>query len=106
MRHITQGETVYFVLTPGLDWQPDKDEAEVRFTGPAGETVLFCSTGPASDAQPIVAHRNGRLSFILTPEQTARMEGPYRVEVRIACSGSIAIRSQWRVRVHPSTQRN
>lgn len=99
MRHITQGETAYFVLVPGLDWQP----AEARFVDPSGRTALLFSTGPASDALPIVAHRNGRLSFILTPEQTARMEGRYRIEIRIACSGSVAIRSRWAVRVHPST---
>lgn len=103
MRHITQGETAYFVLTPGIDWLSSADEAEVRFVDPAGRTALLFSTGPASDTLPITPHRNGRLSFILTPEQTAHMEGRYRVEIRIACSGSVAIRSRWAVRVHPST---
>lgn len=106
MRHITQGETAYFVLTPGIDWLPSTDEAEVRFIGPSGETAALFSTDEQTDAQPITPHRNGRLSFILTPEQTACMEGRYRIEIRIACAGSVAIRSRWQVRVHPSAQRN
>ena len=109
MRHITQGETAYFVLSPGLDWQTELDEAEARFVAPSGRTALFFSTGgksdPQTDAQPIAAHRNGLLSFVLTPEQTARLEGPYRIEIRIASTGSVAIRSRWRVRVHPSTHK-
>lgn len=107
MRHITQGETAYFVLRPGLDWLPSADEAEVRFVDPSGRTALLFSTGgktgAQNDTQPIAAHRNGLLSFVLTPEQTARLEGRYRIEIRIACSGSAAIRSRWAVRVRPST---
>lgn len=105
MRHITQGETVWFVLTPGIDWQPAEDEAEVRFTGRAGETALLGSTGSRPNTLPITPHRNGRLSFILSPEQTVRMLGRYRIEVRIVSSGSTTIRSRWAVRIHPSAQK-
>lgn len=105
MRCITQGETVYCVINRPGGWLAAEDEAEVRFCGPSGETEIVFATGGRAGAQPIVSHRNGRMSFILSSELTARMVGSYRIELRIVCAGSVVIR-RGRVRVIRSEQGN
>lgn len=102
MRHaIYQGESTRFVIRTRFDLTDDS-VVEAVIVDPTARIAARFSTGAKEERERIVAVNSRLLTFGLAPEQTARMLGRYRIEIRAVCGDTTMIRPGWTLCVHRS----
>lgn len=109
MKSIYQGETAKF-----LAWLTEDDREPVTELSGYTFTITLVdryghvserfSNVPAEGVGVINLHDNGMLSFGLTSEQTAKMQGEYTLEIKVAYQDTVAIERSGGIHICHSTE--